>query len=296
MGLIHDIVVIGGGFWGSVITVQLRQHHPDLAITCLDSGEPGFASRAAGGLLRSEWLDSSAFARIRPEWWGPAHTRACLEWVEEGLRAGWIKQVEEARVDRRWLAPRKKMGLHLVDCAALLTQGQARTAHVLRLERKPAGWVLRGTSLIARTLVLAAGVGCDLLLRASGLPILGVQSARGEALLGAGALTSPVTYSYRLPGDTRTRSGTARAWAGGLRIGDTWEDDGLQLAELREFGARVGFGETQIVSGARPVLPRLTVEEISSGLVVATGGHRSGLISSAGAALRVCELVEYRSR
>ncbi|CAN0445353.1 unnamed protein product, partial [Phaeothamnion confervicola] len=52
MELTHDIAVIGGGFWGSAITNQLRRHAPGLAVVCLDSGEPGFASRAAGGLLR----------------------------------------------------------------------------------------------------------------------------------------------------------------------------------------------------------------------------------------------------
>ncbi|CAN0363107.1 unnamed protein product, partial [Phaeothamnion confervicola] len=146
----------------------------------------------------------------------------------------------------------------------------------------------------ARTVVLAAGVGCDPLLKASGLPTLGLQSAWGEALLGSGQLSTPMTYSYRLPGDSRTRSATARPWSGGLRIGDTWQDQGSQLAALREFAARLDFRETQVCSGARPVLPRLTVEEISSGLIVATGGHRSGLISSAGAALRVRELAQYR--
>jgi glycine/D-amino acid oxidase-like deaminating enzyme len=180
--------------------------------------------------------------------------------------------------------PRLRGGLWLADCAALLQQARPERARVSDLRNSGADCV-----------VLAAGVWTDTLLEANGLAPLGVRPLPGTAVLGTGQLQVPLTYAYRLPGDTRTRTATARPWAGGVRVGDT---AGLeeQMPVLRGLLQHLGSHETGTVSGLRPGLPQLFVAQVAPRIIVATGGHRSGLATAPGVALRVLELLRERGR
>lgn len=243
--------------------MSLRQ--AGFSVVCVDSSEPGAASAAAGGMVRD--------VPVRAPWWRARHTAACWDFLRLHCREG-IENI----FSRHRPEPRLRGGLWLADCASLLRLAQAEKRRVERVEQE------------ARWVVLAAGVWTDALLAASGLPPLGVMQLPGSAVLGSGALEVPLTMGYRLPGDTRTRTATARSWERGLRVGDTVGRDD-QLPVLRALLAHVGGRETGVVSGLRPCLPQLFVEKVRPGLIVATGGHRTGLATAAGVGLRVLELI-----
>lgn len=254
-----DVAVIGGGFWGTFICARLRAC--GLSVVCLDAFVEGAASRAAAGLVReSAWPP-------RCEWWAPRHTEACRTFFAEG----WVEEFVVSSWDP---SPRLK---GRVWCGRVELEPAVPTF----VEVLPQGY---------RWVVLAAGVWCDEILGASGLPLTGVSSSRGVALVGAGSVSGVLSRSYRLPGDTRTRVLSMRPWGSGVRVGDTLplrEEE--QLAEMARW---CPAGEQ--VWGLRPRLPALLVEQWAPGLVVATGGYRNGLAVAPGVALRVAELVGAR--
>lgn len=239
------------------------------AVRCLDSRESGAASPAAGGLIRD--------VPVRAPWWRERHTVACWNFIRQHCDEG-IEHVFSAHRPE----PRLRGGLWLADCARLLALAQAEKATLTDLSVAGAPWV-----------VLATGVWTDAILAANGLPVLGVRPLTGTALLGTGRVDVPLTYGYRLPADTRTRTATVRPWEGGVRVGDT---AGLpeQLPVLRDLLGHVGGAQTGSVTGLRPCLPQLFVDVVARGIIVATGGHRTGLATAPGVALRVLELVRDR--
>ena len=253
------MVVVGGGFWGTLICSCLRSR--GLSVICLDSLVEGAASRAAAGLVRSSCWPPPC------DWWGERHTRACRDFFS----CGWV----EERVTSDWEPAGRVKGL--VWCGEVaLEKAEYFQVRSLPLLEYPSRWV-----------VLAAGVWCDDILAASGLALTGVVPARGVGLLGPGSVEGVVSRSYRLPGDTRTRVLSKRPWGSGVRVGDSLPDrEQEQLAEMSRFsqgGAPVW--------GLRPRLPSLLVELWGPGLVVATGGYRNGLGVAPGVGLRVAELI-----
>ncbi len=253
------MVVVGGGFWGTFICSRLRSL--GLSVVCLDGLMEGAASRAAAGLVRASSFTPDC------DWWEGRHTLACREHFSEG----WV---EERVVSDYVPEPRVK---GMVWCG--------------EVPLEPAVPVLVGSLPVmdypSRWVVLAAGVWCDDVLEASGLPLTGVRASRGVGLVGPGSVSGVLSRTYRLPGDTRTRVMTMRPWGSGVRVGDTLpEREQEQLAQMARFG---GGGEQ--VWGLRPRLPSLLVARWGPGLVVATGGYRNGLAVAPGVALRVAELI-----
>ncbi len=254
-----DVVVVGGGFWGTFICRSLRAL--GLSVVCLDALVEGAASRAAAGLV---W--ASAFTP-RCEWWGERHTAACASFFSDG----WV----EERLVSAWSPEGRSRGR--VWCGRVeLEQAVPFAVRSLPIAEHPSRWI-----------VLAAGVWCDSILEASGLPLTGVAASRGVGLVGPGSVDGVLSRAYRLPGDTRTRVVSMRPWGPGVRLGDTLpEREEEQLLEM----ARWCPGSTQ-VWGLRPRLPSLLVEPWGPGLVVATGGYRNGLAVAPGVGLRVAELL-----
>ena len=282
-----DVIVIGAGFWGTAITLGLRQRRRE--VLCLDGDEPSAASRAAGGLAYPDDPVQQLGARL-PGWWRERHSQACLAFCEQGASEGWMERSGELFCTRRNPEPRFREGLWLADCPRLLSIAAARPFRVERIQRHSRGW--RVGEWEASTVVLATGCFTDALLEASGLPATGVARLAGQALFVAKSGSQiPLTFGYRLAGDTRTRKATERRWTPGVvRIGDTLDGPTHQgqLQALRDLAGGPEVGQT---FGLRPVLPQLLVDAVEPGLIVATGGHRTGLTTAGGIALRVSELV-----
>ena len=273
-----DVAVIGAGFWGSAISHRLRQS--GRTVLCLDGALEGAASRAAAGLVRRRaW-------QLQPaDWWGERHSQACREFFHEG----WV--VEQI-FNRRSPQPRVKGEVW----AGRFPWVEAVSARVRKLRNQIGFWVVTADteSWSARAVVLAAGCWCDSILQSSGLLPTGVRAVRGTAVLAPGRLEGVLTRTYRLGGDTRTRSLTARPWqAGCVRVGDSLpEREAEQREEMRAFLNQLGVHELEWIWGLRPRLEQPLVRLWAPGLVVATGGYRNGLAIAPGVAARVQELLE----
>jgi glycine/D-amino acid oxidase-like deaminating enzyme len=263
-----DVLVIGGGYWGSAITRLLRAS--ELTVLCLDGRVEGAASQAAAGLVRA-----GAWEKAATGWWGERHSQACRDFFCDG----WV---EERVVSDYAPEPRVK---GQVWCGEFPWE-PAVSGRVVNLRAESDHW--EAGPWQARQIVLAAGCWCDEILRASGLPLTGVKASRGTGLLGAGEVVGVLTRTYRLAGDTRTRSFSMRAWGAGVRVGDTLpEREAEQQEEMRRFLGYPG----ELVWGLRPRLSQPLVELWAPGLVVATGGYRNGLATAPGVARRVLELL-----
>ncbi len=280
----YEVVVVGAGYWGTAITLTLRQAGHE--VLCLDSGQPGGASRVAAGLVRQTTLEG-----LNAPWWTTRHSQACQNFVQEP----WMQSAEEDLISVYAPSPRRRGGLWLADSAGFLSLAQASHVQVKELRVEPGGWRLLcagQAEIVCQTVVLATGYGSDALLAASGLPEFNITPSPGCAWVSPASqrLDRPVTLAYRLPGDTRTRTATVRNWTPGSHYaGSTTEPRSQeQLEKLSDLLSLSGsLGEATLLRGIRPVLPQFLVEQIRPGLVVATGGGRNGLASAAGVALQV---------
>lgn len=270
-----DVLVVGGGFWGSAIAARLGG--AGYRVVCLDGAVEGGASRAAAGLVRARSWEAPVAA-----WWEAEHVQACREFFSQG----WVDEYSFSAYAPQ---PRPKGQIWCGEFPWV----EALPARVSQVLADEGGW--RAGGWTARQLVLAAGCWCDELLAASGLPITGVRPAPGKALLARGQLEHVLTRTYRLTGDTRTRSMTVRNWSQQvLRLGDSLpEREPEQLAEMRQLLGQLNALEIGSVWGLRPRLARPLVELWAPGLVVATGGYRNGLAIAPGVALRVQQLLQH---
>jgi glycine/D-amino acid oxidase-like deaminating enzyme len=285
------VLVIGAGFWGTAISLALRE--AGRQVLCLDSSEPGAASAAAAGLVRQSTLDR--LQQAGPAWWTEHHSSACQDFLGQP----WMRACKERVVSPYRPEGRMRTGLWCADCSAFLGLARAQPMRVIQLLRQSHGWrvLTEQHPLLAGQVVLAAGVFCDDLLRASHLPALGLRGIPGSGLLAPAEVLpqEALTQAYRLPGDTRTRTATARAWGDGeVRAGDTLgTDEEAQLRVIQSLLQQAGGrGPIRRLWGIRPDLPQLVVEKIAPDLVVASGGRRTGLASAPGVARRVRELLQ----
>lgn len=281
-----DLVVIGGGYWGSAVA-RLARATRGWSVVVLDDGDDEGASRASAGYVRWSWL-SGQLGGIVPDWWEDAHTA----WSRDLLKDWGAREVTERAEDYKGNSS-ERSGLFLVNPWEVLSRDF--TARVQRVERRPDGWdVLTSLhdAIPAQRVVIAAGVWTDALLSASGFKPLGVEQLTGSALIFAGELDtearSYMTRPYHHVQMRRWRPGQVRV---GETVSKEYPDNKLG-ALIAEAGKLYPQGRNPaIVTGRRPVLPRATVAELGDGLVVAVGGHRIGLSLAGGIANHVLEVI-----
>lgn len=289
-----DVIVIGAGFWGSAISLELQACGQQVML--LDAGLADGASRVAAGLVRESSLE-----KLNPPWWKESHTAACRRFLESWGHRG-QEFVVSPWQSARGASPagRVRQGLWQLWPQEILQPALAYRVNYL--QRQCSRWFVHCQNQVLTTpkVVLAAGIHCDTLLQNSGFKTMDLQPLPGSALLGrAGqALEMPHTRGYRLTGDTRTRTLTARNWGQGrLRVGDTCgPPEAGQMERLEHwFQEMGGQGPAQRLWGIRPKSPQgICVEAWAPGLIVASGGGRNGLASAAGVALRVRQLLSAR--
>lgn len=281
-----DLVVVGGGYWGSAIARAGRKRGWTTMV--IDDGDEEGASRNSAGYVRWEYL-TGRLASILPPWWGEDSQAASIAHVAELGASSLAEAVHNYRTDSWSEVP----GLLLVNPWEVLMRDL--TARVRLVNRTPAGWqVLTNQSDIipAHRVVIAAGVWTDALLQASGLEELGVDQLVGSAILADGDIGPMVeTYITRPYHEV-----TARRWQGGrVRVGETVSKTypDAHLGTLISEASRLWphLRSYQPIMGRRPVLPVATVKELGDGLVVAVGGHRIGLALAGGIAQKVAEVL-----
>lgn len=284
----YDLIVVGGGFWGSAVTWLARQRGLDTLL--VDDGDTLGASRNGAGLVSLGWYKQQTIQKMWPDWLRQGAAEEGLEWLQ-----GIVGAVQTGEWFSSYSRPEPvyRPDLWLVDPAAVITPPDARE-HVNRVLLDNQGWAVQvdeGPTWVTPRVVIAAGVYSDFLLSASGLPTVGVKLLMGSAVVAQGSIEVPHTYMPR-----PYTHYTVRPWGESMiRAGDTVERKlNYKGQELIDCMHRV-CPDARVVStqrGARPICRWFTVKEVAPGLVVATGGHRVGLALSYPIALRVLEVLE----
>ncbi len=296
-----DVVVIGGGFWGTVTAWEARRRGMDALL--IDSNNPLGASRAAAGMSCLHWFTKPGKTQsLLPSWWTPYKTRRAFHWLADlgAVRTGeWFSSRLKPNPVHRpdcWMLPSLQSILSLFDGC---DRWQGSVKH---LSRSNGRWRVHfqhpPNDLVvveSEKVVIAAGAWSDTLLKLSGLPTCGVTGHRGRALvITTSRRDLPLPYVRQVRPYTMF---TARPWEDGtVRWGDTVEKTPTggdrSLAELAEQGSSLfsDFKVRTVLEGLRPYTNKFHVEPHGSGLVVATGGHRVGMVMSLPVAERALDL------
>lgn len=288
----HDLLVIGGGFWGSAVAAHAE--HLGMDVLVLDDDSPTGASRAAAGLLHTEWF-TGQLATVLPRWWNAKQLAYALDWLTEHWKLAQTT-FEFTNKDKRRERP-------IYALPAGFALSTAELAGVRCLSHVDGAWAAHcsdGSEYQAERVVVAAGVGTDALLKASDLDPPGVKPLRGAALIAHisnGLSDVPAICGYMARPYTTYM--VRRLSDGVIRCGDTVErkpqpedkTEALLLGVAQKY-----FPEARpitLVSGERPVCKEgVFVERMAKDLVVATGGHRIGLGIAPAAARRALQLLK----
>jgi hypothetical protein len=266
-----------------------------MSVVTMDSRDPNAASRNAAGIVCRHWYKQNTISGMTPVSWTSTDVNDGIKFLEEfGLeKTGEIFTSymcpEEKFRDDCYLVP----SCNILESQVVITEGTV--SYIVPLK----GVVRVVTSLgnlYARRVVVAAGVHTDELLRASGLPVIGVRRLRGRALIARveSPLDIPVTHMSR-----PYTHWTVRNWGNGLvRVGDTvektFEGGDSRLGECRRVLRSVcgSATEMRVLDGYRPVCKQFTVCNVAERVVAATGGHRVGLALAGLVARKCLELLQ----
>lgn len=294
----HDLIVVGGGFWGTMTAYLARAAHRDVLL--LDDLNPQGASRNAAGIVSLSWYrwrqtrdKKDIVGNIFADTFSTADAVQGVNLLRD---LGLLKQTGEECFT---LAGNRKFksDLWLLSSPqALFDQTDRTWAVVQKLVKGKGYWVVltENRELLARSVVLAAGAFTDALLEASGLKPLGIKGLRGRGLLIRPHKQFDVPHTVQIAPYSHV---TLRPWADGMaRVGDTVEqkpggDEKLEPLKRIAFSLAPAYEQVKVMDGLRPVLPKVFVGEVASGLVVATGGHRVGLALAPAAAKKSLALL-----
>lgn len=268
----NDLVVVGGGFWGTAIAVVASAG--GARVSLVDDGAPGGASRAASGYYARGWYKGAWAERVlAAEELGARHGMH-VDFIGADV-AGVGNRPARTRDDWAVFHPADVLALHEERLKADVRRVEQGRVHL------GGGRVLEG-----RLVVLAAGVQTDRLLAASGIQPIDVEALGGRGLL-VGAPRDALARPLMVP-VTPYFAYVARQWdASHVRIGETLEKTPsraheyarkLRAAVMPRLAGRLGACcvEEGELWGLRPVLPEPTVREVAPGVLVATGGGRVG--------------------
>jgi glycine/D-amino acid oxidase-like deaminating enzyme len=286
----HDLIVIGGGYWGSAVAHEARQRGLDAAV--LDDFNPASGSRNASGILHPKTYSSPLFKKYMPADWSKADLLASFEWLKK--HCGAVETVEHfTNWTRPDLGVRKlPVGYYISSNEALTGLAEPFNEKVDAIRRSDGLWIVNGMFRAPR-LVVAAGIGTDSVLALAGVAPIGVTSLFGRGL-GVRGLT---THPSPLVVQTRPyRKFETRPWGDLLRVGDTAEvrpDEAKYRGELRAVADWLAPGSETVewYEGYRPVCEQFTVRLVAEGLVAASGGHRMGLGLSGLVAVKTLEML-----
>lgn len=274
----HDLIVIGGGYWGSAICYEARLRGINAVV--LDSNDPKSGSRNASGILHPKTYSSPLFKKYMPDDWTKEDLAASFAWLKKHCGA---REVVEHFVN--WTRP--DLGVRKLPVGYYLDSNEALTGLVAPIksivediERSGPDWIVNQWHSAPR-LVIAAGIHTDemIVLAVGAEHCVGVSAlfGRGLGVRGTSTQPSPIVVQTR-----PYRKFETRPWGDLIRVGDTAEvnpDETKYRAELRAVADWLAPGSETVrwFEGYRPVCEKFTVKLVAPGLVAATGGHRMGL-------------------
>ena len=264
-----EVLVIGGGLFGSIVAKALRDQGRSVLV--VDDGRPGSGSRPAACLMKPSW-----FSGLGKEVYEPS-----LKLLDRLYGVQDIKfRVPAGHVNVHWVKP------------ADVLQAADVVARVNSLERT-SDWCWRarinnGGDLIAKKVVVAAGIWTPLLVSS-----IKVDAQFGMAFLWPqGKIEEPFVRVW-----APYRQLVAFNRGDGLWVGDgtaikNWSNKYAE-ASLNRCSKEIGLEvEPQKLFGARPYVadakPCL-LKEVSSGLWVATGGAKNGTLAAGWCAHQLME-------
>lgn len=292
----HDVVVVGGGYWGTAIAKVCDARGVSCAL--IDDRREEGASRAASGHMSLGWY--------KGEWKSRADRAYALARAHRApfVRTGaWVTGVDgKAKRKEDWftLDPEQMLGMRAPDVIGRVV------SIAIDHERWSVG-TDRGNSgrpIIARRLLVAAGVWTDDVLRLAGLQrfATGVAGLPGAGLIFEG----PEIKVPRVYKTNPYHGWTMREWGSDpadpsirlVRFGDTQErtpgkDYVGQLRAAAEERLGAGCVLRHVVRGVRPILKGGPIAEPLANTLppafVATGGGRTGALLAWWAAERALE-------
>jgi glycine/D-amino acid oxidase-like deaminating enzyme len=303
----YDLIVVGSGFWGTAIALEARESGMNVAV--IDDGNRFGASRAAAGFINPDWFKGKAIRSHFPaDWSGDEHLEG-FAWLHERVElthtGELFKNLVRGNGEWKW-----RPGLWVMNSPLDLLQLwpeviPGRVSSFVRLGDtwrvfwpEENGYI---NMITARKLVLATGAATDGLLEANGFEPVGVSSLWGMALIverSGDWDARPSTIMYR-----PYKSWTVRPVGPGLaRLGDTvegWLPGSVHLEESKNAlteGAKMfwphgNFVVHDWVRGARPTSEHYIVKLHGHDFVVASGGHRVGLVLAGAVAQKVVSML-----
>lgn len=286
-----DIVVIGAGYWGRAITLELQRISK--SVLCVDSMDPRAGSINASGICDPSAYTSSVFTKYWPQDWTKSDLQYSLNWLLENggeytQERFWNKfGNREPRLGERciYVAP---IGKYLpIEGILIDTVYRCNIEGIIQLQ------TLTGKLLECMQVVVCAGYQTDKVLESMGIPCIGVTGLWGRGLVVDGVPKAHIPVSVMVK---PYRKYTIRKWATGYRVGDSAGEDS-DNKRLREIQSVVDMTlinpvTVSVVNGYRPVTEKFIVEKVSPNVVVATGGHRLGLGLSGLVAKKVVEMLK----
>lgn len=284
----HDLIVIGGGFWGSATTILAQDRGMDVLL--LDDEHPMGASRNAAGLCHPEWYKATAKTYM-PDRWQQHDVHESIDWIRHRWGGHLTNEITESYYKPGRISA--KHGMILVDdFTIMLREANPQPGHITRVTRNRTGWTAHTSGNQehqehqAKAIVIAAGCWTDTILRTSGFDTVGVTPLVGRALVVESRslrTDAPITR-YARP----YTHYTIRPWqeTAHWRVGDTVEGRNTDTLRPGAIGELWSFirdympdaEHVRELQGWRPITRNgMIVEKIDDGLVVATGGHRVGL-------------------
>lgn len=262
----RDVIIVGGGLFGSIAAAALRDAGMDVAL--IDDGRPRSGSRAAGCLMKPSWLTRM----------GRDNVDASFRLLDRlyGLRTISLK-AGPLSVNAEWINPDEVMSSPRI------------VGHIAKVASFPGGNRVRFRdmeAMDARHVIVAAGVWTRDLIR--GVPVVG----KAGASVRLKNLPEDNRISVWAPYKQLVRfSHESFRWAGdGTAIlSKNWNLE-RERACLDRIIAFAGEGETRV--GIRPFADTpdpAALEEVAPGLWSLTGGGKNGTAAAGWAAAKLLE-------
>lgn len=267
-----DCAIIGSGIFGSIIAKNLHSYGMNIRI--VDDNKPSSGSKPAACLMKPSWYSS-----MGRDAWGPA-----MQKLKELYN---VQQIE-------FKAGIKNVKVDWIDPKSILT-GDVLNKEINYVDYADGNWQLWSPSsaapiLFCRTVILAAGIWCNKILKYSGLPEVPELSPRTGTSFGVqGIINKPLIYPYAPYRQlVAFQIEEYKIWIGDGTANKHYSDE--HLKKSRERCARLLEAPPEVLSpttGHRPYVKNAKpcyLKEHAPGLWVVTGGAKNGTIAAGWAA------------
>lgn len=298
-----ELLVIGGGYWGTGVTLEAKERGID--VLTLDDRDKESGSRNASAVCDPKAYDSDIFKKYFPSNWTQKDLEKSFEWI---CSKGAYETQEYFWNDYQKSSPRlMERKIYYLPSPEFLTDQidplNGKVLSISKLAFTNDFWTITYSTptkeiktIVCKNLVIAAGYRTDEVISLITPDwMLGVGKLYGRGLNVKGTPTMDLPVSVMIKPYVKH---TVRIWKNGIyKVGDTCEKvpNENKLANLKDVGARVlsNMEILEVTAGWRPTLPKFTVKKLANNLVAATGGHRLGLGVTGIVANKVLEELGY---